>query len=79
MDDVLPSKGVIFARCLTLLEQGNKVAGRLFITTKRPNEEAQEIEVMLIAEYKGNKLYRVWELTYPDWSKMKAFKKVAKY
>ena len=63
---------------LTLLEQGNKVAGRIFITTKQPNEEAREIEVILIAEYKGNKLYRVWELTYPDWSKMKAFKKVAK-
>jgi hypothetical protein len=62
----------------TLLENGNKVAGRLYITTKRPNEEAREIEVMLIAEYKNNKLYRLWELTYPDWSKMKAFKKVVK-
>lgn len=57
----------------TLVEQGNKVAGRIFITTKKPNEVAREIEVILVAEYKNNKLYRIWELTYPDWSKMKAF------
>lgn len=57
------------------VEQGNRVAGRLFITTKKPNEQAREIEVIFIAEYKGNKLYRLWELTYPDWSKMKVFQK----
>lgn len=57
--------------------QQNKVAGRLFITTKKPNEAEVEIEVILIAEYKKDKLYRVWELTYPDWSKMKRFKKSA--
>ena len=62
----------------TFIEQGNKVAGRLFITTKKPNELAREIEVILIAEYKGNKLFRLWELTYPDWSKMKAFQKNTK-
>lgn len=61
----------------TLIQQGNKVAGRLFITTKKPNEQAQEIEVILVAEYKNNKLYRLWELTYPDWSTMKAFKQAA--
>lgn len=59
------------------VEQGNKVAGRLFIATKKPNEPEREIEVILIAEYKKNKLYRVWELTYPDWSKMKRFEKNA--
>ena len=62
----------------TFVEQGNRVAGRLFITTKKPNDLAREIEVILIAEYKDNKLYRLWELTYPDWSKMKAFQKNAK-
>lgn len=62
----------------TLIEQGSKVAGRIFITTKRPNESPQEIEVILVAEYKDNKLYRLWELTYPDWSGMKAFQKVPK-
>jgi len=59
----------------TFVAQGNKVAGRLFITTIKPNEPSREIEVILVAEYKNNKLYRVWELTYPDWSKMKAFQK----
>lgn len=59
----------------TFVEQGNKIAGRLFITTTKPNEPAREIEVILIAEYKDSKLYRLWELTYPDWSKMKAFQK----
>jgi hypothetical protein len=62
----------------TFVEQGNKFAGRMFITTKKPNEPAREIEVILIAEYKDSKLYRLWELTYPDWSKMKAFQKNAK-
>lgn len=62
----------------TFVEQGNKIAGRLFITTTKPNEPAQEIEVILIAEYKDSKLYRLWELTYPDWSKMKAFQKSVK-
>jgi|GEM_PF-1490214 len=60
----------------TFIEQGNKVAGRLFITTQMPNEPSREIEVILIAEYRDNKLYRVWELTYPDWTKMKAFKRL---
>lgn len=60
----------------TLIEQGNKVAGRLFITTKNPNEAAHEIEVILVAEYQDNKLRELWELTYPDWSKMKAFQKI---
>ena len=57
----------------TFVEEGNRVAARLFITTKKPNQLAQEIEVILIAEYKNEKLYRLWELTYPDWSKTKAF------
>lgn len=57
----------------TLIEQGKKVAGRVWITTKLPSEPAKEIEVMLIAEYKDNKIYRLWELTFPDWSKLPAF------
>lgn len=61
----------------TFVEQHNKVAGKLFITTQSPHESAREIEVILIAEYKENKLYRLWELTYPDWSKMKSFEKAS--
>jgi hypothetical protein len=52
------------------------VAGRLFITTQMPNEPTNKIEVILIAEYKKNKIWRLWELTYPDWSKFKNFKKI---
>lgn len=63
----------------TLLEQGTKLAGRVFITTQKGNEPAHEIEVILIAEYEGNKLFRLWELTYPDWSKMKSFEDIADY
>lgn len=61
----------------SFLEQHDKVAGRMFITTKRPHEAAQEIEVILVATYKHDKLYRLWELTYPDWSQLKAFKKLS--
>jgi hypothetical protein len=58
----------------TFLEQGEKLAGRIWITTSRPNESPKKIEVILIAEFKDNKIYRLWELTYPDWSKLPAFK-----
>lgn len=58
----------------TLLEDKDKVAARVWITTKRPGEESKKIEVILIAQYKDGKLYRIWELTYPDWSQLPAFK-----
>ncbi len=57
------------------IENNNKVAARIFITTKLPNQPPQLIEVLLIAEYKDNKISKAWEVTDPDWSKMKAFKK----
>ena len=57
----------------TLMEQGNKVAGRIWITTSRPNEKPTRIELMLIARFRDGKIDRIWELTYPDWSKLKAF------
>ena len=57
----------------TLLEQGEKIAGRVWITTSLPNEVPKKIEVILIVAFKDNKIYRLWELTYPDWSKMPEF------
>ena len=60
----------------TFLENSNKVAGRMWITTQRPNEPAKKLEVILICEYKDDKIYRVWELTYPDWSKLPAFQEM---
>src|SRR3989338_7845921 len=59
----------------TLIEQGERVAGRIWITVTRPNEAPKKIEVILIAHFQNDKIYRVWELTHPDWSKMDAFKK----
>ena len=59
----------------TFLEQGNKVAGRMFITVKTPNEPAREIEVILVVEYRDQKIYRLWELTWPDWSQMPVFER----
>lgn len=58
----------------TLFESGDRLAGRIWITTSRPNEKPVRLEVMLIALYKEGKIYRLWELTYPDWSALPAFK-----
>lgn len=58
----------------TFVEQNEKLAGRVWITINRPGEEPKKIEVILIVEYKDEKIYRVWELTYPDWSKLPEFK-----
>jgi hypothetical protein len=57
----------------TLLESQDRVAGRVWITVKKPDQAARKIEVVLIAQYKDRKLYRLWELTYPDWSQLPAF------
>lgn len=55
----------------TIVEHGNKVALKMTITTQVPPSPPQDITVIAIVEFKGNKIYRVWELTYPDWSQMK--------
>lgn len=57
----------------TLLEQREKVAGRIWITVSVPGDSPKKIEVVLVALYKDNKLYRMWELTCPDWSKLPGF------
>jgi hypothetical protein len=61
----------------TLMESGDKIAARLWITTQLPDEPAREIEVVLIAHYLEKKLHRLWELTWPDWSKMVEFENVS--
>ena len=57
----------------TLLEQGEKVAGRIWITVSVPGGQPKKIEVILVAQYKADKIFRLWELTYPDWSKLPEF------
>lgn len=54
----------------TVVENDDRVAARVYITTQLPNEKPKQIEVILIAQYRGDKIYRLWELTFPDWSKM---------
>lgn len=57
----------------TALYQDNKVAVRMYITTSKPGENENELELILIAHFKDGKIYRVWELTYPDWSQDNKF------
>lgn len=57
----------------TLFASDDKVAGRMYITITRPNETPKELEVILIVQYRNNKITRVWELTFPDWSHLPAF------
>ena len=55
------------------VETDDRIAGRMWITTARPNEAPTEIEVLLIAVYRDGLLHRIWELTWPDWSQLAAF------
>jgi hypothetical protein len=55
------------------VEAGDRLGGRMWITTKRPEEEATQIEVIFLAIYRGRRIHRLWELTWPDWSQLQAF------
>ena len=54
------------------VESGDKLAARLWITTQRPGEAPTQIEVVLIATYIGNLIGHLLELTWPDWTRVKA-------
>ncbi len=58
----------------TFVASKNKVAGRVFVTTTLPHSKPVKIEVILIAEFKAEKISKLWELTYPNWSKLKSFR-----
>ena len=36
-------------------------------------EQLAEIEVVLVATVVGGRFHRLWELTWPDWSRLRAF------
>jgi hypothetical protein len=55
------------------IESATRVAARVWIRTQRPNENPVEYEVVLIATYVDEKIHRLWELTWPDWTTAKAF------
>ena len=59
---------------VTVIDGPSGVSMRVFITTSKPGEQPKEIEVILIATFKDNLIYRLWELTYPDWTKINTFK-----
>ncbi|MFM0176415.1 hypothetical protein [Paraburkholderia sediminicola] len=40
---------------------------------QQPNEAPVEFEVVLIVTYVDRKIHRVWELTWLDWTQVKAF------
>jgi hypothetical protein len=55
------------------VETPDRLAGRMWITTKRPGEDAIRIEVIFVAVYRDRRIHRLWELTWPDWSQLQAF------
>jgi hypothetical protein len=52
-----------------VVESADRLAFRVFITLSWPDRPAQEVEVIGIATYRDGRMSRLWELTYPDWSK----------
>ena len=54
------------------VEATDKVAGRVWITTSRPDEQPTRIEVLLIAAYRDGRIHRVWETTFPSWRNVAA-------
>lgn len=52
---------------------GDRVAGRVWITTSRPGEEPTRIELVLIVQYAGDRIVRIWETTFPSWQNLPAF------
>lgn len=55
------------------VESGDRIAGRMWITTRRPDEPANRIEVVLVAGYRQGRILWVKELTWPDWSRLAEF------
>ena len=57
----------------TWVSEKEKLSVRMYITVKKGDEPELELEVILIAQYKDNKIFRLWELTFPDWSQISTF------
>jgi hypothetical protein len=57
----------------SVVDEGDKLACRLWVTTARPGTEPTRIEVMLIARFRGGKILRLWELTLPNWATLAEF------
>ncbi len=55
------------------IESSDRVGGRAWITVTRPGSEPVEIEVVFLVAILDGRIHRLWELTWPDWSKQPAF------
>lgn len=55
------------------VQSPNRIAGRMRITTTRPDDKPTRIEVMFIANFVDGLIHRLWELTWPNWSQLSAF------
>ncbi len=55
------------------VETADRVAGRLWITTARPDTRPTEMEIVLVATFVDGLIHRVWEVTWPDWSALTEF------
>ncbi|WP_369252846.1 hypothetical protein [Geodermatophilus amargosae] len=54
------------------VEQDDRLAGRLWISITRPGEPPRPIEVVFGAQFRGDRILRPWEPTWPDWSRLDA-------
>lgn len=54
------------------VETADRVAGRVWIAVTRPGADPVELEVVFIATVVDGKIHRLWELTWPDWSRLPA-------
>ena len=59
-----------------VIETGDRLAVRIFITIQTQDDPAREIEVLLIADFFERKIHRIWELTFPDWTNLDEFEPV---
>lgn len=68
-----PTSPTPWSTTKTPAETADKVAGRVWITTSRPDEEPTRIEVVLIAVFTHGRIGRLWETTWPSWNALPAF------
>ncbi|MCH9667614.1 MAG: nuclear transport factor 2 family protein [Actinomycetia bacterium] len=55
------------------VETADRVAARVWIAISRPGESATRVEVILLAAFKGSRITRVWETTWPSWNALSEF------
>lgn len=56
----------------TWTEDGERLAVRCWIRVMSEGTPATELEVMLISKWRSGRIFRLWELTWPDWSALQA-------